>query len=415
MEIRDNKVFLGGISATQLAEDYGTPVFVMEEDVIRNQYRSLSRNVAYRPLVVHYACKANWNVQVMRVLRDEGAELDACSPGDVHLAIAAGYVPDQILYTGYAVSDDELRHTIKYGLLLNVDSLSQITRYAKLGGRGKIGLRINTDVQAGSHVHLSSATTTSKFGLHFSQFEEVSTLASMHNLTIGGLHTHLGSDILKREPFLQALDVLLSAAERFGDVEYVDLGGGLGVPFAQIEHPFDLFVYGQELTRRLEEWCANHSRRLTLRLEPGEFLVSESGCLLTRVVDIKPAAHVGPERSPLFIGTDTSLNHIFGAVFYETYHDILIADRAEEPEGQRVHICGNLMQAGDVLAKDRLLPSLHEGDVLVIQKCGSYAMCRASRFNGRPLPAEVIVKDGQARLARRRESLDDLLINQILD
>ena len=158
MFIRDNHVYLGGVSAEDLAKEFGTPLFVIEEDVLRQQYRSIYVCILHRPLVLFYACKANWNTQVMKVFREEGARLDACSPGDVQLALAAGYKPEQILYTGYAVSNEELDLIIAYNVSLNVDSLSQLARYAERGGTGKIGLRVNTGVQAGFHVHVTSAT-----------------------------------------------------------------------------------------------------------------------------------------------------------------------------------------------------------------------------------------------------------------
>lgn len=415
MKISDSRVYLGGVSAERLAEEFGTPLFVIEENVIRRQYRSILEGIPYRPLTVFYACKANWNVQVMRVLCEEGARLDACSPGDVHLAFAAGYTPDQILYTGYAVGDEELHFILEHNLSLNVDSLSQLARYAKLGGRGKIGIRINTGVQAGFHIHVTSATPASKFGLHLTQLDEAKALATASGLTIAGLHTHLGSDILQKEPFLKALDVLLGAADQFGDLEYIDLGGGLGVPFGPDDQPFNMVTYGQILDERLSAANCRRKRPLTLYMEPGEYLVAECTYLLTRVVDIKPSVVHDDGNTPTFVGTDSSFNHVFATAIYDAYHKIHIADRAVESSGESVHICGNLMQSGDVLAKDRPMPLLHEGDLLVMENCGAYAMCRASRFNARPLPAEVMVKDGQARLARRRETVQDLLANQVQD
>jgi len=415
MQIQDNRVILGGVSTSRLAEEYGTPLYVVEEDSLRRQYRSLWEGIHYRPLRIYYACKANWNVQVMRILRLEGAGVDVCSPGDVRLARAAGYECDQMMYTGYAVSDDELGHIIDLGLSLNVDSLSQLQRYARLGGRGRIGLRVNTGVRAGFHTHVTSAVPSSKFGLHLGQLQDARDLAATNGVQVVGLHTHLGSDILQSAPFLSALDVLLAAAEGFPDIKYLDLGGGVGVPFGPNDRPFDVAAYGQALEERLDAWAQRHERRLALYIEPGEYLVAESAFLLMRVVDIKPSVACGTELTPVFVGTDGSFNYVFATAIYDAYHKVLIADRAADPASERVYICGNLMQAGDILAKDRLMPPLHEGDLLVMANCGAYAMCRAPRFNGRPLPAEVMVADGQSRVARRRETVDDLLANQVVD
>lgn len=415
MEIRDNQVFLGGVPASELAAQYGTPLYVIEEDTLRRQYRSIVETVPYRPLRIYYACKANWNVQVMRLLRSEGACVDVCSPGDIRLAQAAGYQSEQMIYTGYAVSNDELQLIADLGLALNVDSLSQLRRYAQLGGHGAIGLRVNTGIRAGFHTHVTSAVASSKFGLHPEQLETARDVAATHGLRIVGLHTHLGSDILDRTPFLAAIDALLSAADGFEHLQYIDLGGGLGVPFGPNDRPFDLVSYGHAIEKRLDEWSDAHGRSLHLYFEPGEYLVAESTSLLMRVVDVKPAVACGSEQTPSFVGTDSSFNHVFATAMYDAYHEVLVANRAAEPACERVCICGNLMQAGDVLAKDRLLPPLREGDLLVMANCGAYAMCRAPRFNGRPLPAEVMVKDGHSRLVRQRETVDDLLAHQVID
>jgi len=409
LDILDNQVYIGGVSACELADQFGTPLFVIEEDSIRRQYRALRENITHHPLVVHYACKANSNVQVMRVLRDEGAHIHACSPGDVHLALAAGYEPQQVSYTGYAVSEDELRLAITHGLLVQMDSLSQFERYARLGGRGRVGVRLNSGVEAGYHPHFTSGGSTDKFGIHPAQLEEALELATAHGLSIVGLHSNLGSDILEVDPFVDALQVVLELADRCEDLEYVNLGGGLGVPFHPDDEPFDLAGYGRALGDHISRWCDERGRELTLCLEPGEFLVAEAGSLLTSVIDVKPAVQHGDTRSPTFVGTDTSCNHLFGAAVYGAYHHVLVADRAEDPATERVYVCGNVMQTGDILARDRVLPPLQEGDLLVFRTCGAYSMCRASRFNGRPLPAEVMVKDGRSRLIRERETLDDLL------
>jgi len=297
---------------------------------------------------------------------------------------------------------------------MQMDSLSQFERYARLGGKGKVGVRLNSGVEAGYHPHFTSGGSTDKFGIHPGQLQEALELAQAYGLSIVGLHSNLGSDILEVEPFVDALQVVLELADRCQDLEYINLGGGLGVPFHPDDEPFDLARYGEALSQHLAHWCGERGRELTLFLEPGEFLVAEAGSLLTRVIDVKPAAQHGETRFPTFVGTDTSSNHLFGAVVYGAYHHVLVADRAEDPATEPVHVCGNVMQTGDILARDRPLPPLEEGDLLVFRTCGAYSMCRASRFNNRPLPAEVMVKDGAARLIRERETVDDLLHGQAL-
>lgn len=414
MDMRDERIFFDGVSAEELAATYGTPLYVLEADTVRRRLRSLEEHIVHRPLRVYYACKANWNVSVISLLRELGTGLDVCSSGDVHLGLKAGFAPSAMIYTGYAVTRDELRLIQQLGIVLNVDSLSQIERYAQIGGRGTIGLRINTGVSAGFHTQIRAAEPDSKFGVHPSQVRQAVQLARSHGLTIDGLHTHLGSDILEVAAFVSAIDILLELAAEIDTVSYIDLGGGLGIQYAPDETPIDLAALGVALTDRLAQAEQRRGAPLALYLEPGEWLATEAGWLLTRVTDVKPGFTVDRNTVPTFVGTDTSMNHAFAAAVYGGYREILVNGRVTAAPVDRVYVCGNLMQGGDVLARHRPLPPIYEGDLLVLANCGSYAMARASQFNARPLPAEVLVDVGQARLIRRRQTVEDLLRDQLL-
>lgn len=414
MQVRNGVVYLGGVPATQIAARYGTPLYVIETDQIRARYLQFVDHIAYRPFQVHYSCKANANVRVMRYLRGLGAHLDACSPGDLAFGEAAGFTPDEVYYTGSAVSDDELRQVVEAGVRFNADSLSQLERYGRLAPGRSAGLRITCGVVAGFHAHVQSAGTNSKFGIHPDQIASALAIAARHDLRLTGLHTHLGSDLFDVEQPIAALDVLIALSDQLSDLEYIDVGGGWGVPFAPGDPEFDMPRYGALVTSRMTALSHRRGRDITFRVEPGAYLLSDSGVLLTRVTDLKPPVLVGDAWTPDFAGTDTSYNHVFSAAMYDSYHGILVADRADAPAERRYHVAGNLMQAGDILARERPLPTLREGDLLVIQNCGSYAACRAPTFNERPRPAEVMVMEGEAIVTRRRETVEDLLSHQAL-
>lgn len=409
MRVVDNRVHLGGVDAAALADQFGTPLFVIDEGLVRARFRELYRHITYRPLAIHYACKANPNIHVIRALREEGSQIDACSPGDVYLALRAGFRSDQILYTGYAVSEEELRWLIARGIFVNMDSLSQMERYGRLKAGCKVGLRVNPGVAAGFHPHVASGSLDSKLGIHPAQMDQARDIAKRYSLTVTCLHMHIGSDILEISPFRHALGILLDVAREFDALESLDVGGGWGVPYGPDEAPFDWESYGRDLSEAMEAESRRRGRRLTLRIEPGTYLVGEAVYLLTRVVDIKRSVTHQEGCTPTFVGTDTSLNHLLPAAIYGAYHQVYIADRASEDPREKVSICGNLVQAGDVLARNRPMPEIREGNLLVFKTVGAYTSCRGARFNERPLPAEVIVAGGEARLSRRRETLEDLV------
>jgi diaminopimelate decarboxylase len=415
MEVHHGKLYLRDLAATEIAARYGTPLYVMEIDRVKTQYRQFLDGISYRPLVVLYACKANANVQLMRALREMGAWLDACSPGDLAFGAAAGFTPDQISYTGSSVSDDELRLVVDRRVSFNADSLSQLDRYGRLAPSQAVGLRVNCGVVAGFHSHVQSAGSQSKFGIHPGQLQEALVVARRHDLRVTGIHTHVGSDIFDVDTPIRALDVLIRLSYSLSDLEFVDVGGGWGVPFITGDPSFDMASYGKAVSMRMGDLSAARGRPITFRIEPGAYLVSDAGTLLTRVTDLKPPVTVNEALTPYFVGTDTSYNHVFSAAMYDSYHEIVVADKADAPTVQTYHIVGNLMQAGDILAKDRPLPVLELGDLLVIKNCGAYSACRAPTFNERPRPAEVMVDGREAYLIRRQETVEDMLAHQVLD
>jgi len=407
VEVRGSDLYLGGIRALDLARQYGTPLYVMEEDVIRSRYGEIAGSIKYPKLRIHYACKANTNLAVLKILRQEGSHIDAVSPGEIFLALKAGYTSDRILFTGNNVTDDEMRYAIEAGVLVNIDSLSQIRRYGKLKPGSSISIRINPDVGAGHHDHTITGGPMSKFGVHFSQTGEAKALLRQYNLNVVGIHMHIGSGILDPAPFLMGMNTLLKTAREFERLEFIDFGGGIGIPYRPEEKRLNMADFGEKVGGLFKDWCNSYGKALHLAIEPGRYPVAEAGTLLTTVNTVK----ITPYRR--FVGTDSGFNHLVRPTMYGSYHPISVCNKTDRPCTVATDVCGNICESGDLFARDRMLPEIEEGEVLAVLNAGAYGYAMSSNYNSRPRPAEVLVKEGKSRLIRERETLHDLLKGQV--
>jgi diaminopimelate decarboxylase len=407
MEIRDGKVHLGGCPAESLTARFGSPLYVYEEDMLRRRINDLKRHITYPDLRIHYACKANTNIALMRILREEGACIDAVAPGEAYLAMKAGFTPEQILYTGNSASPADLEFCKRHGLLVNVESLTQLEAYGALNPGARIAVRINPDVGAGHHSHCITGGPDSKFGIYQDRIGEVMDLAGRHRLRIVGLHSHIGSGILDLSVYLQVMDIILRVAGEFKNLEFVDFGGGIGVPYRPDERAIDMPAFGGAVAAKFSDYVRKTGRPMTLAIEPGRYLVCESGILLATVNNLKET----PRHR--FVGTDTGFNHLIRPMAYGSYHEIL---NASNPSGEKeaVVVAGNICESGDVFTRDesgpvdREIPRVRVGDVLALCNAGAYGFSMSSNYNSRLRPAEVLVKDGQARVIRRAETLENL-------
>jgi len=402
MEARARKLEIGGVAAEDLAARYGSPLYVYDEDVIRARARALRDAFPARRFDIRYAAKANTNLAVMRALREEGMLADATSPGEVLAGLKAGWGPDQILFTGTSVTDEEMRWVVGKGVMVNADSLGQLERYGRIAPGTRVSVRINPDVGAGHHDHVITGGPHSKFGIYFDRLEEARTIAARHKLRIVGLHQHIGSGVLDADVFCEAIDVLLKAALDMPGLEFVDFGGGIGVPYRPDEKPIDIAALGRKAVERLDAFARAYGSPVRGMIEPGRYLVAESGTLLVTVNTIKTTpAHT-------FACVDSGFNHLVRHAMYGSYHPIANASRTEGPRKEYV-VAGNLCESGDVFSSDREIVDISVGDVLAIGNAGAYGFAMSSNYNMRPRPAEVMVRGGEARLVGERETYAQLL------
>lgn len=402
MEFKDGILHIGDRSVVDLLAEFGSPLYVYDEACLQAQYDRLQQAISYRPFQLRYACKANGNLTLLRLLRQWGAHLDVVSPGEVALAERAGYEAHELLYTGNSVTNAELEFAQARGILINMDSRSQLVRYGERFPGHDICLRINPDVGAGHHQHVITGGPDSKFGIAVAELDQVGELIRRFDLRVVGLHQHIGSGILEADVFEHAMRPLLEVAGRFDALQFLNFGGGLGIPYAPDDVALDVDGLGRAISQRFEAFCQSYGRRLRLELEPGRFLVGPCGYLLTQVNTIKQTSH------HVFVGTDSGFNHLIRHPLYRSYHRIVNATR-QHGRLQTVAVCGNLCESGDLFTHGREMVEPQEGDILAICDAGAYGYAMSFPYNLRPRPAEVLVLHGRARLIRRRETSDDLL------
>lgn len=402
MEQENNLCTIGGVSACELADEFGTPLYVYEEELIRERFRAFRDALTYEPLRLLYACKANSNLEVMRVLLSEGAGIDASSPGEVFFAIEAGFEPESIMLTASNITDAEMEMVRRFGVMINMDSLHQLERYGRLYPGTECCVRVNPEVGAGAHEHVVTGGPNVKFGIMHDSLPEALEIAGKHDLKMVGAHMHVGSNILDHAPFVEATAKFLESARILPDLRFVDLGGGLGVPYGPGQKPVDLLAFGKALSDMFADFAKSYGRELELVFENGRHYVAQAGHLLVRVVDVKRT------RTHVFVGTDSGFTHLIRPTLYDAHHRILNCTRPDAKQVE-VSVVGNICETGDYFARHRLLPEPRPGDILSIEDAGAYGYTMASPYNARPRPAEVMVSGGRARLVRSRESFEDLL------
>jgi diaminopimelate decarboxylase len=414
LEERKGCLFFDGCSVKDLAQKYDTPLYVISEKRIRDNYNrihdALIRN--YKYVRVYYAAKANSNLTVLKILQSQGAYLDTVSPGEVFMGLISGYTQDRIMFTGTSVRNDELKMLADANVTVNIDSQSELDRLLKVAVPQIVSVRVNPEIGAGHHSHCITAGPDSKFGLWEEEAIQAYAIAKRARVERFGIQMHIGSGILEVEPYVLAVEKLLSIAKRVHDevgidFESIDIGGGFGVPYKPEDQDFDLSEFANKVVAPFKTKLAEYGLgKPFLCIEPGRYLVCDASILLTTVNTVK----VTPSKK--FVGVDAGFNTLVRPTMYGSYHPILIADKLGVADKETYDVVGPICESGDALAKDRMLPLIEEGDVLAVLNAGAYGFSMSSQYNARPRAAEVLIRQGKSFVIREREQLDNLTSNQ---
>lgn len=407
MELVDGRYRIQGVDILDICREFDTPVYVYDTDKMAEKLNILKSAFTGLNLRVKYAAKALTNISVLKFLRTQGVGLDVVSIQEAHLGLKAGFAPEEILFTPNCVSLDEIRLAVELGLSINIDNISILEQFGHAyGNTVPCCIRINPHLMAGGNSKISVGHIDSKFGISILQVRHLLRVIKTNNIRVNGLHMHTGSDILDAEVFLRGADILFDLAQDFPDLQFIDFGSGFKVGYKEGDVTTNIEDLGKKLTKRFQEFCGEYGRNLEIWFEPGKFLVSEAGYFLvkTNVIKTTPAT--------VFVGVDSGLNHLIRPMMYDAYHTIV--NVSNPAATSRVYTVVGYICETDTFGWDRKLNEVREGDIIAIKNAGAYGFSMASNYNSRFRPAEVLVYKGKAHLIRKRETMDDILKNQVV-
>lgn len=406
MELKNGQYYIGDIPVHDLVNTYDTPFYLYDSAVIKRQIDRLNAAFDVPDLGVHFACKALNNLNILKLMKKWGVGLDTVSIQEIWLGMEAGFKASEIIYTPNSVGPDEVEMAIKLGVQINIDHIETLEYIGQHYPGLKLGIRINPHVMAGGHEKISVGHIDSKFGISIYQMPLVLRLVETLQLKVNGLHMHTGSDILDAGVFNLASQIMYDTAKKFKDLEFIDFGSGIKVPYKTDDVCTDVEELGQVLSKSFKAFCKEYGRQLKLYFEPGKYLVSECGYFFAKTNVIKQTP------STIFAGVDSGLNHLIRPMFYDSYHHIInVSNTKGKP---RVYNIVGYICETDTFASNRVVNEIHPGDVLCFLNAGAYCFTMASNYNSRFRPSEVLIHEGKHYLIRERETLDDLLRHQKL-
>ena len=390
----------------QIAEEFGTPLYIYHAEKIAGQYHKLTDAFKECNARFFYACKALTNINILKFMHQLGASLDCVSINEVMLGLKAGFSPENILFTPNCVDFEEIEQGKNLGVNINIDNISLLEQFGnKYGNSYPVCIRLNPHIMAGGNYKISTGHIDSKFGISIHQLRHIERIVKTTKLHVNGLHMHTGSEIKDVNVFLEGLEVMFDLVRHFEQLEFIDLGSGFKVPYQTGEPETDVKQLGEKVTEAFKAFENETGKKLQVWFEPGKYLVSEAGYFVVKANVVKQTT------ATVFAGVNSGFNHLIRPMFYESYHQIENISNAKGAE--RIYtIVGNICET-DTFAWDRKLNEVREGDLLVFYNAGAYGFEMSSNFNSRLKPAEVLVRDGKPMLIRRRDEFDDLLRNQV--
>ena len=404
---QENGIYtIQGLNVLDICQEFGSPLYVYDADKIIYQFKSLQGAFSNTNIKIKYAAKALTNISVLKLLKKQGSGVDVVSIQEVQLALGAGFLPGEIMYTPNCVDFSEIEEGVRLGLCINLDNLSALQKFGeKYGPDYPCGIRLNPHIMAGGNYKISTGHSNSKFGISIYQLPEIINIVSKYGIKINGLHIHTGSEITETEVFLKMAEILFSVARDFKDLKFLDFGSGFKVAYKEGDITTNLYDLGLQLSKKFNEFCEQYGRKLELWVEPGKYIVSEAGYLFVNANVVKSTPSV------TFVGVNSGLNHLIRPMMYDAYHHIV---NISNPKGsQKLYTVVGYICETDTFGTDRKLNEVREGDTLALLNAGAYCYSMSSNYNSRLRPAEVMVIDGEAKLIRKRETFDDLLRGQI--
>lgn len=387
-----------------IAKEFGTPVYVYDAGRISEQYQKITSAFSQSNIKIFYACKALTNLSILKHIKSLGCAVDCSSINEVKLCLLAGFSKEDILYTSNGIHFSEIEEAQACGININIDSLSNLEKFGKkFSNTYPVGIRLRPNILAGGNLKISTGHDKSKFGIDVNQLDEILKVVRDNRMHITNLHIHTGSDIKDVDVFVKGIEVLFDIIPHFPDLKSVDLGGGFKVAYKEDDEITDMPLLAQKVKELFEAHPS--AKKLQIWFEPGKYLVSECGYLITEVNVLKQSGGTS------FVGVNSGLNHLIRPMFYDAYHKI---ENISNPKGpvKEYTVTGNICET-DTFATDRMLTEIREGDLLVYYNAGAYGFEMSSNFNSRFKPAEVLVEKGKARLIRRRDEWEDLIKGQV--
>jgi len=408
-EMKNGTLFAEGVSVKELAKRFGTPLYVYSTATMKRHFQAFDSAFNSMEHLTCYSVKANSNLSVLRLLASLGAGMDIVSGGELYRALLAGVAAEKIVYSGVGKKPSEIAQALNAGILMfNVESVQELVRIndvaRELGKVAQVSFRINPDVDPKTHPYISTGMKKNKFGLSIESALDAYAMArDLPGIEPVGMDCHIGSQLTTIEPFLEALDKLMAFYEKLKgmnlNIRYLDLGGGLGIPYNEEEPPHPK-EFGAALTKAMS------GLPLKVILEPGRVIVGNAGILVTEVLYTKQTS------SKSFVIVDAAMNDLVRPSLYGSFHRI----EEVEPQGRPaldVDVVGPICESGDFLAKDRQLPEMRQGELLAVYSAGAYGFTMSSNYNTRTRAAEILVDGDKAIVARRRETYESLVAHEI--
>lgn len=409
-EYTDSLNFYGKETPQSLVERFGSPLYVYNENILRERCKDLVGLCKTKGLHINYSAKANANPHLLKIIREEGCLVDAMSPGELYLDKKAGFKPEEILYVCNNVSVAEMQNALDSGVLVSVDSLMQVEQLCRINKGGKIMVRFNPGIGAGHSAKVVTGGKETKFGVDPEKLPQLLEILDKYGVTLAGINHHIGSLFMEGESYIEAAKVLLDLALKlphFDKLEIIDFGGGFGIPYHKYEKQarFDLEKFSALLNGTLSVWAEQHGYTGKFYLEPGRYIAAECGLILGTVYNTKT------NGTKPYVGTDLGFNTLARPMLYDSFHDVEIyrSNYVGKSGELEQTIVGNICESGDIIAKNRVLPVLEEGDIVAMLDAGAYGFSMSSNYTQRLRPAEVLIqKDGTAKLIRRRDTFEDI-------